>query len=86
MCLSQKAGNGSDCKESACNAGDIDLIPGSRRSPGEGNGYPCQYSSLENPHGHHQVGEKLQGFFSATSVRTTSEGIQKSASLLAGNS
>ena len=33
----------SDVKESACNAGDPDLIPGSERSPGEGNGYPLQY-------------------------------------------
>ena len=38
---------GSDSKESACNAGDPGLIPGSGRSPGEGNGYPLQYSSLE---------------------------------------
>ena len=29
--------------------GDLGLIPGSGRSPGEGNGYPLQYSSLENP-------------------------------------
>ena len=36
-------------KESTCNAGDPDLIPGSRRSPGEGNSYPLQYSCLENP-------------------------------------
>ena len=36
-------------KESACNAGDPSLIPGSGRSPGEGNGYPLQYSCLENP-------------------------------------
>ena len=35
-------------KESACNAGDLDLIPGSGRSPGEGNGNPLQYSCLEN--------------------------------------
>ena len=35
---------GSDSKESACNAGDLSLIPGSGRSPGEGNGYPLQYS------------------------------------------
>ena len=34
-------------KESACNAGDLGLIPESGRSPGEGNGYPLQYSSLE---------------------------------------
>ena len=31
-------------KESACNAGDPGLIPGSGRSPGEGIGYPCLYS------------------------------------------
>ena len=40
---------GSDGKESACNAGDQGLIPGSGRSPGEGNGNPLQYSRLENP-------------------------------------
>ena len=34
-------------KESACNAGDLGLIPGSGRSPGEGKGYPLQYSGLE---------------------------------------
>ena len=39
----------SDCKESACNAGDQGVIPGLRRSPGEGNGNPFQYSCLENP-------------------------------------
>ena len=39
---------GSDNKESTCNAGDLSLIPGSGRSPGEGNGYPLQYSCLEN--------------------------------------
>ena len=38
-------------KESAYNAGDMGLIPGSGRSPGEGNGNPFQYSCLENPHG-----------------------------------
>ena len=32
-----------------CNVGDLSLIPGSGRSPGEGNGYPLQYSCLENP-------------------------------------
>ena len=40
---------GSDGKESSCNAGDPDLIPGSGRSPGEGNGYPLQYSCLGIP-------------------------------------
>ena len=36
-------------KESACNAGDLSLIPGSGRSPGEGNGNPLQCPCLENP-------------------------------------
>ena len=36
-------------KESACQAGDVGLIPGLGRSPGEGNGNPTQYSYLENP-------------------------------------
>ena len=36
-------------KKSACNAGDPGSIPGSGRSPGEGNGYTLQYSCLENP-------------------------------------
>ena len=40
---------GSDSKESACNVGDPSSIPGLGRSPGEGNGYPLQYSCLENP-------------------------------------
>ena len=35
-------------KESACNVGDLSSIPGLRRSPGEGKGYPFQYSGLEN--------------------------------------
>ena len=39
----------SDGKDSACNAGDPGLIPGSERSPGEGNDCPLQYSCLENP-------------------------------------
>ena len=47
--------NGFPCssvgEESACSAGDLGLIPGSRRSPWEGNGNPLQYSCLENPHG-----------------------------------
>ena len=40
--------DGSDSKESAGNVGDLGLIPGSGRSPGEGNGNPLQYSCLEN--------------------------------------
>ena len=39
---------GSAGKESACNVGDLGLIPGLGRSPREGNGYPLQYSGLEN--------------------------------------
>ena len=39
---------GSDDNESAYNAGDLGLIPGSGRSSGEGNGNPLQYSWLEN--------------------------------------
>ena len=35
-------------KESACNAGDLGLIPGVGRSPREGKGYPFQFSGLEN--------------------------------------
>ena len=40
---------GSEVKASASNTGDPGSIPGSRRSPGEGNGNPLQYSCLENP-------------------------------------
>ena len=40
---------GSDGKASVYNAGDLGSIPGSGRSPGEGNGNPFQYSCLENP-------------------------------------
>ena len=39
---------GSAGKEPACNAGDLGLIPGSGRPSGEGNGYPLEYSCLEN--------------------------------------
>ena len=38
----------SDSKESSCNAGDLSSIPEWGRSPGEGNGYPLQYSCLES--------------------------------------
>ena len=47
---------GSEVKASAQNAGDPGSIPESRRSPGEGNGSPLQYSCLENP-----MGEKPGG-------------------------
>ena len=50
--LREQAGfpGGSNCKESACN-GDLGSIPGSGRSPGEGNGKPLQYSCQESSHG-----------------------------------
>ena len=50
--------NSSVDKESACNAGDLDLIPGLGRFPGEGNSYPLQYSGQENfcsPWGHKEL-------------------------------
>ena len=46
---SEKASLVAQTKEFACNARDPGSIPGSGRSPGEGNGNPLQYSSLENP-------------------------------------
>ena len=44
----EESSGGSDGKETTCNAGDLGLIPGLGRSPGEGNGHPLQYSCLEN--------------------------------------
>ena len=41
--------DGSVVKNPSANGGDVDLIPGSGRSPGEGNGNPIQYSCLGNP-------------------------------------
>ena len=49
LCYYEGFPGGSDNKESACNAGDLCSIPGSGRSPGEGNGHPLQYSCLGNP-------------------------------------
>ena len=49
---------GSASKESACNLGDLGSIPGLERSPGEGKGYPFQYSGLENSMNYtHEVAE-----------------------------
>ena len=45
-------------KESACNAGDLGLIPGLERSPGEGHSYPLQYSGLENSMDYSPCGRK----------------------------
>ena len=46
--LNKNFTGGSGSKESACSAGDLGSIPGLGRSTGEGNGYPLQYSGLEN--------------------------------------
>ena len=48
LCAREYPG-GSEVKGSGCNTRDLGLIPGSGRSPGEGNGNPLQYSCLENP-------------------------------------
>ena len=48
MLLPSSPPGGSAGKESTCNAGDPGSIPGLGRSPGEGLGYPLQYSGLEN--------------------------------------
>ena len=52
---------GSDGKASACNVGNLGLIPGLGRSPGEGNGNSLQYSYLENPHGQRSLGATVNG-------------------------
>ena len=46
--MNKRASLVTQTKESTCNAGDLGLIPGLGRSPGEGNDYPLQYSGLEN--------------------------------------
>ena len=52
---------GSDGKESARNARDLDSIPGLGRYTGEGHGSPLQYSCLENPHGQRSLGAMVHG-------------------------
>ena len=47
--MAQSVKNMLAIQETACNAGDPGLISGSGRTPGEENGYPLQYSCLENP-------------------------------------
>ena len=64
---------GSAGKESACNVGDLGSIPGLGRSPGEGKGYPLQYSDLENSmggivHGITKSRTRLSDFHSLTHV------------------
>ena len=58
---------GSAGKESTCNVGELGLIPGLGRSPGEANSYPLQYSGLENfmdsiVHGIAKSWTQLRGF------------------------
>ena len=69
---------GSDGKEFACSARDLGLIPELGRSPGEGNGYPLQYSWLENSiteePGRHGVAKswiRLSDFHSEVKTITT---------------
>ena len=64
----QEQNSGSAGKESACNAGDLALILGLGRSPGEGKGYPLQYSGLENSmdsivHGVTKSPTRLRNFY-----------------------
>ena len=59
--------DGSAGKESACNVGALGSVPGLRRSPGEGKGYPLQYSGLESSmdcivHGVTKNQTQLSGF------------------------
>jgi len=54
----QRLSGGSDSKESACNVGDLGLIPGSGRSPGEGNGYPPPVFLPGEFHGQRSLEEK----------------------------
>ena len=63
---------GSAGKESACNTGDLGLIPGLGRYPAEGKGYPLQYSGLENSmdcivHGVAKSRTRLRDFHSNSS-------------------
>ena len=57
---------GSEVKVPSCNVGDPGSIPGSGRSPGEGNGNPLQYSCLENP----MDGEALHTVYGVAKSRT----------------
>ena len=67
---------GSTGKESSCNAGNLGSIPGLGRSPGEGNGYPLQYSGLENStdaivHGVAKSQTLLSDFHFTVNIRQT---------------
>ena len=58
VCIFLGFPGGSASKESACNVGDLGSIPGLGRSPGEGKGYPPQYSGLENSTDYSPWGQK----------------------------
>ena len=69
----QKAGSGSEVKASASTVGDSGWIPGSGRSPGEGNGNPLQYSCLENPMDREAWGATVHGVANAKSQTRLSD-------------
>ena len=74
---------GSAGKESACNAGDLGLIPGLGRSPGEGKGYTFQYSDLENSmesiiHGVPKSRTQLNDFHFTSLSRTVAQIVKNS--------
>ena len=72
MTFEYQSASFSDGKETACNAGHVSFIPGLRRSPGEGNGYPLQYSCLENPHGQRSLAvDSLQGHTESDTTEVT---------------
>ena len=82
---------GSAGKESACKVGDLGLIPGLGRSPGEGNSYPLQYSGLENSmdcivHGVPKSQTWLNDFYflrvSAVSISSTETGPSRFGSVV----
>ena len=69
-------------KESACNAGDPDSIPGSGRSSGEGNGNPLQYSCLENPTDRGAWWPTDHGVTKSQTQLTNTNSTKKAASIL----
>ena len=75
---------GSDGKASACDAGDLGLIPGLGRSPGEGNGTPLQYSCLENSMDQGAWWAAVHGV-AKSQTRLSEEACGSGAEALAGN-
>ena len=87
FCIIGASPGGSDGKESASNAENLDSIPGLGRSPGGGHGNPLQYSCLENPHGQRSLAgyspqgckeldmtERLSAFILLTNFLSQSQG------------